>query len=108
MPIAAGGGDVQVYAVQARARITDRLSIIATKDGYAVSQNPVIADGWADVAAGLKYTLYSDAETQRLLSGGLTFEIPAGSPQTRQGKATATMSFTCFSPAAPKFLTTGT
>ena len=84
-PLAVGGGDVQVYAAQARARITDRLSIIATKDGYVVSQNPVIADGWADVAAGLKYTLYSDAATQRLLSGGLTYEIPAGTPRTRQG-----------------------
>lgn len=85
VPLAAGGGDVQLYAAQARARITERLSIIATKDGYVVSQNPVIADGWADVAAGLKYTLYSDAATQRLLSGGATFEIPAGSPRTRQG-----------------------
>ena len=85
VPLAAGGGDVQLYAAQARARITDRLSIIATKDGYVVSQNPVIADGWADVAAGLKYTLYSDAATQRLLSGGLTYEIPAGTPRTRQG-----------------------
>lgn len=85
VPLAAGGGDVQVYAAQARARITDRLSIIATKDGYVVSQNPVVADGWADVAAGLKYTLYSDAATQRLLSGGLTYEIPAGTPRTRQG-----------------------
>ena len=45
VPLAAGGGDVQLYAAQARARITDRFSIIATKDGYVVSQNPVIADG---------------------------------------------------------------
>ncbi|MBL9163632.1 MAG: hypothetical protein JNL18_12940 [Planctomycetaceae bacterium] len=85
VPLAAGGGDVQLYAAQARARITERLSIIATKDGYIVSQNPLIADGWADVAAGLKYTLYSDAATQRLLSGGLTYEIPAGTPRTLQG-----------------------
>lgn len=85
VPLAAGGGDVQLYAAQARARITERLSIIATKDGYIVSQNPIIADGWADVAAGLKYTLYSNAATQRLLSGGLTYEIPAGTPRTLQG-----------------------
>jgi hypothetical protein len=85
VPLAAGGGDIQLYAVQLRAALTDRLSLIATKDGYAVSSNPLIADGWADVAAGLKYNLFVDPQAQRLLSAGLVYEMPVGTPRTQQG-----------------------
>lgn len=86
VPLAAGGGDIQLYALQFRAALTDRLSLIAPKDGYAVSTNPLIADGWADVAAGLKYLIYSDPAAQRLLSGGLTYTMPVGSPRTLQAR----------------------
>jgi hypothetical protein len=85
VPAAAGGGDVQVLAVQLRAALTERLSLIATKDGYAISSNALIDDGWADVAAGLKYNLYADSVSQRLLSTGLTYEMPVGTPRTLQG-----------------------
>jgi hypothetical protein len=85
VPTAAGGGDIQLYALQIRAAITDRLSLIATKDGYAVSSNPLIRDGWADIAAGLKYTLFSDVCNQRLLSVGAAYEMPTGSTRTLQG-----------------------
>lgn len=85
VPSTAGGGDVQLYALQIRAALTDRLSLIATKDGYAVSDNPLIADGWADVALGLKYNLIRDAYTQTLLSGGVVYELPVGSHRTQQG-----------------------
>ena len=82
VPGAAGGGDVQLYALQLRAAITDRLSIIATKDGYVTSNNPLIRDGWADVAAGLKYNLFRNVRDQRLLSAGLTYTMPVGTPRT--------------------------
>jgi hypothetical protein len=85
VPLAAGGGDVQLYAVQLRAALSDRLSLIATKDGFAVSQNPLIADGWADVALGLKYNLLVDPAAQRLLSTGVVYELPVGSTRTLQG-----------------------
>ena len=85
IPGAAGGGDLQLFALQIRAALTDKLSLIATKDGYVTSDNPLIEDGWADVALGLKYNLYSDPHKQRLLSAGLTFEFPWGSTQTLQG-----------------------
>lgn len=85
LPLAAGSGDVDVIAVQLRAAINDRLSIIATKDGYATSTNPLIDDGWADVSAGLKYNLFKDPASQRILSGGLVFELPVGSQRTLQG-----------------------
>lgn len=85
VPDAVLGGDIQVYALQLRAALTDRLSFIATKDGYIVSDNPLIGDGWADVAAGLKYNLFVDHEAQQILSVGSTFEFPVGTSQSQQG-----------------------
>ncbi|MGE0761457.1 MAG: hypothetical protein AB7O38_30870, partial [Pirellulaceae bacterium] len=85
VPLTALGGEINLFACQLRAALNDRLSIIATKDGYATSTNPLINDGWADVSAGLKYNLYSDYENQQLLSAGATFELPVGSTRTQQG-----------------------
>ena len=80
-----GGGLIQLWALQMRAAITDRLSIIATKDGFVTSSSPLIEDGWADVSAGLKYNLYADPASQRILSTGFTYELPVGSTRTLQG-----------------------
>jgi hypothetical protein len=85
VPLTALGGEINLVALQLRAALTDRLSLIATKDGYATSTNPLIDDGWADVALGLKYNLYADYELQRLLSLGATYELPVGSTRTLQG-----------------------
>jgi hypothetical protein len=83
-----GGGDVRVYAVQARWAVTDRLAIIATKDGY-VEFNPKTTlthkDGWADLAAGVKYALIDDKEAQFILTPGLKFELPTGNERVFQG-----------------------
>jgi hypothetical protein len=76
---------VDLLALQLRFALTDRLSVIATKDGFVMSSNPLIEDGWADVAAGLKYNLYADAQAQSLISAGATYEMPVGTPRTRQG-----------------------
>jgi hypothetical protein len=84
VPAAAGGGDIQLYAMQIRARLTDRLSLVAGKDGYIVSDNPLIDDGWADVDVGLKYALYRDAASQRLLSVGAAYDMPVGTPRALQ------------------------
>jgi hypothetical protein len=84
VPLAAGSGNVDLLAVQLRAALTDRLSIIATKDGYIMSSNPLVGDGWADVAAGLKYTLFADPQEQKLLSAGFTYELPVGSTDSLQ------------------------
>jgi hypothetical protein len=86
VPAAALGGDVQLYALQIRARLTERLSLIATKDGYVVSDNPLIDDGWADLDIGLKYALYRDPAAQQLLSAGFTYNIPMGTPRTQQAR----------------------
>lgn len=49
VPGAAAGGNVKLVACQLRAALTYRLSIIATKDGFIMSSNPLIDDGWADI-----------------------------------------------------------
>jgi hypothetical protein len=85
IPAGAGGGHANVIALQIRAAITERLSLIATKDGFIMSTNDVVDDGWADVSLGLKYGLIQDVENQRLLSAGLTFELPVGTPRALQG-----------------------
>lgn len=85
VPLAAGGGDVQLYALQLRARLSENVSLIATKDGYITSSNALINDGWADLSAGLKFTLKRDVQRQRLLSGGFMFELPTGEADPLQG-----------------------
>ncbi|MBL7661723.1 hypothetical protein JNK13_03120 [bacterium] len=82
-----GGGDVQVYALQARFKLTDDLSLIAVKDGI-VDLNPsavVPSDtGIADIAAGLKYSFFK-CDTA-IATAGLTYEIPLGDEDILQGQ----------------------
>lgn len=84
-PAALGGDDVQVYATQLRAALTNDLSLIASKDGYIISHSPILNDGWADVSVGLKYNLWKDSDLQRILSVGTMFELPVGSRPALQG-----------------------
>ncbi|QDU79683.1 hypothetical protein Pla110_13970 [Polystyrenella longa] len=80
-----GSSTIQVAALQVRAALTDRLSLIATKDGFIMSDFALVDDGWADIAAGLKYNLYKDVDQQRILSTGMTFEVPVGTSRSQQG-----------------------
>jgi hypothetical protein len=93
VPVAAGGGEVNLFALQLRAALTERLSVIATKDGYIDSTNPLIADGWADVAAGVKYNLLRDPVGQGLLSIGGTYELSNGSQRSLQGNGNGVFNF---------------
>lgn len=83
------GGDVNFFALQLRAALSERLSIIAAKDGYIdlSPDNPALGDreGWADVALGLKYNLIRDVELQRIVSAGLTYELDVGAHRVFQG-----------------------
>ena len=85
VPAAAGDGDVQLYALQLRARLSENVSLIATKDGYVTSDTPLVNEGWADLSVGLKFNLLRDVQNQRLLSGGFTFELPTGEASALQG-----------------------
>ena len=86
VPATALGGDIQLYALQLRARLNDKLSLIATKDGYIVSDNPLIDDGWGDVDFGFKYSLLRDTRNRRLLSAGVVYDMPVGTPRSLQAK----------------------
>lgn len=88
-----GLGRAQIYALQLRARITENLSVIAVKDGFADTNSPILQDGWMDLCAGLKYSLYRDASAGRLLSAGVTFEAPSGSRRTLQGNGDGVFNF---------------
>lgn len=75
------GDDIDVFAVQIRVAITDRLGFIATKDGYAdVDFDAVLPsdDGAANLAFGLKYAAIAQPETNTLVTVGIKYEAPSG------------------------------
>ena len=87
------GGAAQLYAIQARWAVTDRLAIIATKDGY-INLDPDIGlpdtGGWADLAAGVKYAIIDNKEAQFIVTPGLTIELPTGNSRVFQGNGDGT------------------
>ena len=83
------GGDIQLYALQFRLALSERLSLIAVKDGYIVdgtegALDGLLSDGWAAVTAGLKYNLVRDPCSGTIGSVGLTYEVPIGSQRALQ------------------------
>tara|TARA_R110002049_G_scaffold27321_2_gene94316 strand:- start:560096 stop:561034 length:939 start_codon:yes stop_codon:yes gene_type:complete len=85
----AAGGSVQLLAMQFRVALTDRLSLIAVKDGYIFDNtngalDTLLDDGWADVSAGLKYNFLRDTCRGTLGSVGFTYEIPMGNEDALQ------------------------
>ena len=84
------GGDVQLYALQFEYALSDRLSVVATKDGYVDMNfdNPAFTDstGFANLGGGLKYAFLLDPASQTALSGSLTVEFPTGNSDVLQGE----------------------
>lgn len=83
------GGSIQLLALHLRVALSERLSIIATKDGYIFDGTSgalagLLNSGAADVSAGLKYNFLRDIETGTLGSAGFTYEIPMGSRGAQQ------------------------
>lgn len=81
-------GSLQVTALQLRYAVNERFSIIATKDGYArMDYNNTLEseDGFADLAIGVKWSPYIDAESQTILTLGLRVELPTGDGNVFQG-----------------------
>ena len=82
-------GDVEVYALQFEYALNDRLSIVATKDGY-IDMNPdallTPENGFANLGAGLKYAFILDPASGTAVSGTLTVEIPTGNSDVFQGE----------------------
>jgi hypothetical protein len=83
------GGDVQLYALQFEIALNERLSIIATKDGY-VDSNPdnTLNDtnGFANLGGGLKYAFILDPASGTAVSGTATVELPTGNSDVFQGE----------------------
>ncbi len=76
------GGNIDVYAIEARLALTDRLGIIATKDGFIDADfDMVLPDktGWANLAFGLKYAVVSRPKDGEILTVGFKYEPPSGS-----------------------------
>ncbi len=75
------GGNINMWAVQLRVALTDRLGFIANKDGYAdVNLNVpgLDDDGFANLGFGFKYALISDPKQETIITVGLTYEAPTG------------------------------
>jgi len=87
-----GGGDFQVYGLEAAFALNERWSIIAQKDGWINLQADGIPHqgGWANLATGLKYVLIRDVENQFLLSTGFQYEWSNGSSDVFQGNGDGT------------------
>ncbi len=83
------GGDVQLYALQFEFALNERLSIVATKDGY-VDMNPdntlLDTEGFANLGAGLKYAFILDPVSRTAVSGTATLELPTGNSDVLQGE----------------------
>lgn len=83
------GGDVEIYALQFEVALNERLSIVATKDGY-VDFNPdrtlSSESGFGNLAAGAKYAFYLDPASRTAVSGTATLELPTGDSDVFQGE----------------------
>ena len=94
------GGNFQIIGLQADVALTDRLTFIADKSGFAWF-NPGTGpdtDGLMDVAAGLKYLIIRDVADQFLWSVGAQFEPRTGEARVYQSQGEGV--FTGFTTAA--------
>lgn len=76
-----GGGRLIVGAAQARLALSDRLGLIATKDGYVDAHfSNVLEDthGFANIALGLKYAVWQKPEEDAIVTVGARYEFPTG------------------------------
>ncbi|MEQ2005458.1 MAG: transporter [Limisphaerales bacterium] len=81
-------GSVQLYAMEVRWAVTERLAILATKDGWVdFKPNATLtkASGWADISLGLKYAVIDDKENQFILTPGVELQLPTGNRDVFQG-----------------------
>lgn len=83
------GGDLNLAALALEYAFNERLSVVALKDGY-VDFNPNATftpeEGFANVAAGLKYAFIYNPESQYVMSASAVIELPVGSKKVFQGE----------------------
>ncbi len=100
-----GGGDVNVYALQIRLALTERLGFIATKDGYSDLNAGILPpdEGWNDLAVGLKYVLWYDREEDFVLTTGMRWELSNGDQSVLQGDSSELSPFISFAKGWDRF-----
>lgn len=79
------GGEINLIALELRLALTERLGLIATKDGWAdidFDANLPDENGFANISLGVKYALVSMPETDSIVSVGLEYEAPLGNLET--------------------------
>ncbi|MFQ5489786.1 MAG: hypothetical protein ACE5GE_03595, partial [Phycisphaerae bacterium] len=81
------GGELTAWAGQVRIALTDRLALIAPKDGWTDIQTGIIGEnqGWNDFAVGFKYAFIVDPANDFVLTGGLRWEWHNGDREILQG-----------------------
>ena len=88
------GGDLQVYAVQAEFALNERLSFVATKDGYIDFRPDATlteTSGWANIAGGAKWAWLYRPEQGMASSLQLLYEFPSGDSDVWQGTGNGTI-----------------
>lgn len=93
------GGSVNVVALQARFAVTERLGIIATKDGWSSLDTGIGIedDGWNDIAGGAKYAFYVDHEADLIVTAGARVMLDnTGEAKVLQGGASELSPFISF------------
>ena len=80
---ALGGGHAQIYAAQIRLALTDKLQLVAYKDGYIDWDTDAVKEsGTNDIAAGLKWNFIQDWDNQFHAAVGVGYELSTGSSAT--------------------------
>jgi hypothetical protein len=84
------GGEANLVAAQIRVAVTDRLAIIATKDGYMWKDpgNPLLKNtgGWMNLGFGAKYAVYQNRDAGRIVSLALKYEASSGAKDSFQNE----------------------
>ena len=81
-------GNLDVFALQVRIALTERLALIATQDGYSIlepAEGAPDSEGWNDIALGLKYTFVADEESDFLFAAGMRYKLNSGDSDVLQG-----------------------
>ncbi len=83
-----GGGQLNAWALQLRFALTDRLALIAPKDGWSDLNAGILPrnTGWNDFSVGLKYALIVDEADEFILTTGMRWEWHNGNTEILQGR----------------------
>jgi hypothetical protein len=83
------GGDLRAAALQVRVALTDRIGLLATRDGYIKlrpDRNLLDSEnGWADLGIGVKYALFRSEERRMIVSPWLRYDLTQGTNEVFQG-----------------------